>query len=277
MKSLSTALRLLMEFTADAPALAVGELAARTGLPKGQISKILSTFRHHQFLSQDKASRRYSVGSRAFALGSRFVNYHPLARDALVVMRRIVEQTGHSARLSIMDGDRVIYLLQCEGNFLADTGWLVGMFLPLHATTAGKVILAFLPPERVDQLLDGLTLQPITPSTITDVTKLRRNLAEIRQKGFGISKGETTPGLGTIGVPVFGADTQITAVLGLVFPMHLVDWAEAPALAATLHEQARSLSQRAGCPVYPFGGASLGVSRKTEAKPTTFARKSRPG
>src|SRR4051812_10103721 len=108
MKSLGTALRVLMEFTADAPSLGVGELAQRTGLPKGQISKILSTFRQHRILAQDPATRRYSVGSRAFALGSRFVNYHPLAREALVVMRRLVEQTGHSARLSVMDGDRVI-------------------------------------------------------------------------------------------------------------------------------------------------------------------------
>ena len=257
MKSLGKALHVLMEFTADAPVLGVVELAVRTGLAKGQVSKILSTFRQHGVLSQDHATRRYSVGPRAFALGSRFVNYHPLAREALVVMRQVVEQTGHSARLSIMDGDRVMYLLQSEGMFLADTGWRVGMFLPLHATTAGKVILAFLPASRVDALLDSAPLMAITRNTITDPAKLRRDLAEIKRKGFGISQGETTPGLGTVGVPVFGSDGQVAAVLGLVFPLHLVDWADAPALAAVLHEHARNLSQGAGCPVYPFGGNAM--------------------
>ena len=265
MKSLSKGLRVLMEFTADAPGLGVTELAMRTGLAKGQISKILSTFRQYGVLSQDQATRRYSVGSRAFALGSRFVNYHPLAREALVVMRKVVEQTGHSARLSIMDGDQVMYLLQSEGIFLADTGWRVGMFLPLHATTAGKVILAFLPSLQVDELLAGATLTTITPSTITDPATLRRDLAEIKHRGFGISKGETTAGLGTVGVPVFGRDGQVTAVLGLVFPLHLVDWADAPALAAILHEHARTLSQGAGCPVYPFGGSA---PRPTGASPS---------
>lgn len=255
LKSLNTALRVLMAFTADEPVLGVGELAQRLNLPKGQVSKILSTFRKHGILSQDKPTRRYSVGSRAFALGSRFVNYHPLAREALVAMRHLVEQTGHSARLSIMDGDRVIYLLQREGRFLADTGWRVGMFLPLHATTAGKVSLAFLPSARVEALLGEAPLPAMTPNTITDPAALRRHLAEIRRRGFGTSRGELTPGLGTIGVPVFGADGGITAVLGLIFPEHLVDWADAPDLAATLHEQARGLSQGAGCPVYPFGGA----------------------
>ncbi len=254
MKSLSTSLRVLMEFTADASSLGVGELAQRTGLPKGQISKILSTFRQHQILSQDPATRRYSVGSRAFALGSRFVNYHPLAREALVVMRRIVEQTGHSTRLSVMDGDRVIYLLQSEGRLLADTGWRVGMFMPIHATTAGKVILAFLPQTRADELLAGVELVPFTPNTITSKAMLLDDCAEIREQGYGISQGETTAGLGTIGVPIFGPNNQILAVLSLLFPMQVVDWADAPGLAAILHEHARGLSQNAGCPVYPFGG-----------------------
>jgi len=261
LKSLNTALRVLMAFTADKPVLGVGELAQLLQLPKGQVSKILSTFRKHGILSQDQPTRRYSVGSRAFALGSRFVNYHPLAREALVAMRRIVEQTGHSARLSIMDGDRVIYLLQSEGRFLADTGWRVGMFLPLHATTAGKVSLAFLPPERVETLLARAGLPAITPNTITDPAAFRRHLAEIRRRGFGVSRGELTPGLGTIGVPVFGADNQIAAVLGLIFPEHLVNWADAPSLAAILHEGARGLSQRAGCPVYPFGGQPVRRAR----------------
>lgn len=261
LKSLNTALRVLMAFTADEPVLGVSELAERLHVPKGQISKILSTFKKHGILSQDKPTRRYSVGSRAFALGSRFVNYHPLAREALVVMRRLVEQTGHSARLSIMDGDRVIYLLQSEGRFLADTGWRVGMFLPLHATTAGKVSLAFLPPARVEALLAAAGLPAVTPRTITDPAALRRHLAEIRRRGFATSWGELTPGLGTIGVPVFGADREITAVLGLIFPEHLVERAQAPALAAALHEQARGLSQGAGCPVYPFGGEPLQRTR----------------
>lgn len=272
LKSLNTALGLLMEFTADAAAFGVSELALRTGLPKGQVSKILSTFRAHGVLTQDKVSKRYSVGSRAFALGSRFVNYHPLAREALVTMRRLVEQTGHSARLSIMDRDRVIYLLQSEGAFLANTGWRVGMYLPLHATTAGKVILAFLPPSRAEELLAKAELLPITPNTITDPVKLRRNLADIRRKGFGTSHGETTPGLGTIGVPVFGADSQIAAVLGLVFPIHMIDWSKAPDLAAILHEHARNLSQHAGCPVYPFGGGDRPLPAQAHPAP---ARKPR--
>ncbi len=262
MKSLSTALRVLMEFAGDEPVLGVGDLAERLGLPKGQISKILSTFRAHGILIQDPATRRYTVGLRAFALGSRFVNYHPLAREALPILRRLVEQTGHSGRLSIMDGDQVVYLLQSEGPLLIDTGWRVGMFLPLHATTAGKVTLAFLEPARVDELLARHELRPITPSTITDESELRQQLEDIRRKGYGTSLGETTQGLGTLGVPVFGPDNKILAVLGIAYPMQSVARSGIPRLAGILHEAARGLSQRLGCRVYPFGAAAKPAARR---------------
>ena len=265
MKSLSTALRLLMEFTGDQPVLGVGELAERSGLPKGQVSKILSTFRNHGVLTQDPATRRYSVGLAAFALGSRFVNHHPLSREALPILRRIVEQTGHSGRLSIMGGEKVVYLLQSEGPLLIDTGWRVGTFLPLHATTAGKVALAFLEPERVDELLGKEAPQAITPSTITDPEEVRSQLAAIRRTGYGISLGETTQGLGTLGVPVFGRDNGVLAVLGIAFPIQVVPRSDMPRLAAVLHGYARALSQRMGCPVYPFGGAEPNAPPRARA------------
>jgi DNA-binding IclR family transcriptional regulator len=135
------------------------------------------------------------------------------------------------------------------------------MFLPLHATTAGKVTLAFLEPSRVDELLSR-GLRPITQSTITDESELRRQLEDIRRKGYGTSLGETTQGLGTLGVPVFGPDNKILAVLGIAYPMQSVARSSIPRLAGILHEAARGLSQRLGCRVYPFGAEAKPAPRR---------------
>jgi len=69
MKSLDAALTLLSQFMSSDPDFGVGELSERTGMPKSQVSKILSTFRRHGFLIQDPQTRRYKVDARAFALG----------------------------------------------------------------------------------------------------------------------------------------------------------------------------------------------------------------
>lgn len=144
-KSLATALRLLARFvTAQAP-LGVGELAKQVGLNKSQVSKILKTYRDYGFVEQDAATQKYSVGLNAFALGNNYVNAYPLSRDALPVMRKLVDETGHSAVLSVLHGSDIIHLLAVEGRLFIDGRWRVGRFMPYHSTSAGKLLLAFGP------------------------------------------------------------------------------------------------------------------------------------
>jgi len=270
MKSLSTALRVLLAFTEAQQHQSVGGLAQRSGLTKGQVSKILSTFRAFGLLQQDPQTRLYSVGIQAFALGSRFVNYHPLCHEALPLIRRLVDRTGHSARLSVLSDRQIIYLLQVDGPLLSDTGWRAGMYLPPHATTAGKVALAFLDEATREEILAELAMPQLTPKTITDKDELRRQLVQIAEAGYASSRGESTAGLGATSVPVFATRNELIAVLSLAYPEHLVDRKDEPKLAAALHEAARTLSHRMGSGAYPFGG------RKGEGEaPAASARRQR--
>jgi DNA-binding IclR family transcriptional regulator len=252
MKSLGTALRVLAQFTGTQPSWGVSELAERCGLPKGQVSKILSTFREHGFLVKDSATRRYSVGLRVFALGSRFVNHHALTRDALPIMRALANKSGHSVRLSVVDRSEVIYLLAIEGPLLLDTGWRAGTVLPWHATSAGRVLLAFSSEAEQNVILERTGLPAITPYTVTDRSKLDAILRRIRLQGYGTARGESTLGLGAISVPVLGTGQKIIGTLSLAFPEHVVPEADEPKFVEMLHDSARMLSMRSGSPVYSF-------------------------
>jgi DNA-binding IclR family transcriptional regulator len=101
--------------------------------------------------------------------------------------------------------------------------------------------------------LANRVLEALTPTTITSLKRLQAELAAIRRSGFGVSRGETVSGLGTIGVPVFGAGERPIAVLGLAFPEHAVTARSRGDLVQALHRSARVLSQRLGSQVYPFG------------------------
>jgi DNA-binding IclR family transcriptional regulator len=268
MKSLGTALKVLAEFSGSKPSWGVGELADKCGLPKSQVSKILSSFREHGFLVKDQATRRYSVGLRAFMLGSRFVTHHDLSREALPIMRGLVDASGHSVRLSVVDGGEVIYLLAIEGPLLLHTGWRAGTVLPWHATSAGRILLAFASPEERDAILERTGLPAITPYTITDRSKLDRQLAAARQLGYATARGESTPGLGAISVPILGQGQAIIGALTLAFPEHVVAADEEPALVTMLHDSARMLSLRSGSPVYSFrvGRESPPATRRPAAR-----------
>ena len=250
-----TALRLLMEFSAQQPHFSLGELSQRTGLSKSHVSKLLAAFVESGLISQDAQTRTFSVGLRAFVLGARFVNYDRLASEAMSIMRKLTERTSHNTRLSVLEHDEAIYVFGVEGPHFIDTGWRAGTRLPLHSTTAGRVLLAFMEPKRADDLIAGLTLQRHTPSTLIDRRALKRRVASIRTSGFDVQRGETTIGLGTIGVPLFGAGPYVIGVLSIAFPVHVIRPEAEEHFVAELHEAARSLSLRMGSPVYPFGSA----------------------
>ena len=272
MKSLRSALRILMEFTSERAGTTIGELAAATGLGKSHVSKAVAAFVESGLLVQDAKSRTINVGVRAFVLGARFVNHDRLAREAMPVLRDLMRRSGHSTRLSVQDGDRVLYLLGAEGPMFVNTGWRVGTWLPAHATTAGRVLLAFSDPCSTAGLLGSGPLARLTRHTLTDRRALARLLLRVSADGYAIQRDETTQGLGTIGVPIFDAGQALAGALSLAFPSHLVGAADESGLIEQLHSAARMLSQRLGCPVYPFGGCKPvhAAANRTGPKPMTL-------
>jgi DNA-binding IclR family transcriptional regulator len=252
-KSVSTALRILNEFVTSHEPFGVVELANRLGLAKGQVSKILGTFRDHGFLDQDPSTRKYTVGLNSFALGNNFVNFNRLSREALSIMRKLVDETGHSAVLSVLRGSRVIHLLAVEGRLFLDGRWRVGQWMHYHTTSAGRVLLAFGPPGMLESLLASSGLPAITPNSVTDREQFRTSIGAVRQKGFSVTRGEMRIGTGSIAVPLFDGGDHAVAALGLICPVHLLRSEEEERLVYPLHRSARELSARLGAPVYPCG------------------------
>ncbi len=257
MKSLDAALKLLSQFTGEEAEISVSELSAKTGMPKSQVSKILLTFRKNGFLEKDDATQRYNVGPRAFALGSRFVNRNPLTRAALPVMRELTERSGHSTRLCIRVDYDVLYMLGIEGPHFIDTGWRVGQWMPLHASSAARIFLAEADEAEIDHIVSQRGMPALTAKTVQDPDELKAMLREAHAKGFARNYGETARGLSTLSVPIFGQGGVLAASLTIAFPTHVVDADSEPDLVEMMHRSARTLSQKIGSEVYPYGNLNI--------------------
>ncbi|QOF75697.1 IclR family transcriptional regulator (plasmid) [Aminobacter sp. SR38] len=259
MKTLDTALQLLRLFETEELTLSVTQIADATGMPKSKVSRLLAVFRTNGFLEQDPQTRRYRVGLAAFELGANYVRAQPLARDALPILRSIVEQTGHSTTLSVMRQNRLLHIMAVEGPHYIDGRWRVGSRLPVHATSAGKVILAGMEPRELDVFLTHYPLRAITPDTVTDPARLREQVAAIRESGVAVTRGESSPGLAAIAVPVIGPDGATTAALGLIIPDQFFSKPDIKSWTALLHREARRLSIKQGAGDYSYG-SSLALS-----------------
>lgn len=269
MKSLRTGLRVLLEFEQNQRDFSVTELAQRCELTKSQVSKILSALVGSGLLVQDPATRTFSVGQRCYVLGSRFTTYDSLCQAATPSMRELLARTGHSVRLSVPDGEQSLYLIGLEGPMFLHTGWRSGNSVPIGASSAGRVMLAFMEPEVRKRLL-SLPVPALTPHTVRDPARLKKLVEQAHREGWSIQRNETSPGLGVVSVPLFRAAQQVVGSLGLTFPSHMVVESEESLLVAALHDAARAISQRLGCGVYPFGigAARVGVNRSgTHAGP----------
>ncbi|MEP0155592.1 MAG: IclR family transcriptional regulator [Pseudophaeobacter sp.] len=253
MKSLETALNVLKVFIEADNDLSVNEVVELVDLKKSHVSKILSTLRNAGMVEQNPATRRYSVGVEAFELGTRYIVRSQQARDALPLMRQLANANGHSATLSVLRSTHVLHIMAVEGPHYIDGRWRVGSRLPIHGTSAGKVLLAWLPEAQRQELLDTLDLRPLTEKTITRRDRLEAVLADIRKSGCSVTRGESAPGLAALAVPVFDAKNEVPLALGVVLPETLFETEDLDQLREQLFEASRTLSLKLGAQDFPFG------------------------
>jgi len=249
MKTIATALRILEMFADGTGQRSVSEIAEHCQLPRSQVSRILSTFGRAGWLDQDRKTRRYSVGLPAYVFGSRFIQFHPLTKHAIPMLRGIVDRSGFNTTLSILDHLKPLYLLGIAGPVPVDLSSAFGSYFPFHATAAGKVLAAFAPVEVRERMLRETPLDRITSRTVTDREQLRDELERVFRLGYARSDGERVPGIGALAVPVITRSGAVAAAIGIAFPTSMVSGDELEYHAEILKSGARSLAERVESPI----------------------------
>jgi DNA-binding IclR family transcriptional regulator len=131
----------------------------------------------------------------------------------------------------------------------------IGAAKPLYTGAMGKVLLAFMHEDDRRELLDRVSLQPITTATVTDRNVLEQQLIDIRKKGYAVSRGEQAEGVASVSAPVFGANGHVAAALSVLGPSNRLTEAVIPKVRALVTDAARETSEALGY-VRPGGRAA---------------------
>ena len=237
-QSVDRALALLEELAdAEAP-LGVGELAGRTGLPQGTAHRLLLGLLMRGYVRHD-ASRKYSVGTAALRLGD--AAQRSLARSVRPYLRELVEFSGETANLAVLEGDDVVYVAQVPSPHTLRMFAEVGRHVPPHSTAVGKVLLAAMPRERALSILRRTGLPPRTPSTITDLEVFAAELDSVREAGWAADEQEQETGVRCIAVPV-GTGDGVLAAVSLSGPAERFEGGRDPELVAAMQRVGRAFS-----------------------------------
>jgi len=211
-QSVDRALDLLEALVAADGEVSITALAARTGLHVSTVHRLLSTLLRRGYVRQNNETSRYYAGAKLATLGEGRSRYGELRLRARPMLRAITEATRETANLVVLDDLAAVYIETVPSPQVVRLFTAVGNRVPLHATGAGKCLLAALPAARRDALLDRLELRSYTPHTIVDGAALRRALDEARERGFVIDDEEYDDGVRCVAVPVGGMSDAIAAI-----------------------------------------------------------------
>jgi DNA-binding IclR family transcriptional regulator len=198
--------------------LSISELTGLSKLPRTTVYRILNTLQRHDMVHRDGFGA-YRLGRRITTLAA---NVAATSADAELVAKaqpfldRLAADLGNSAKLSIIDEDGVLVVAVAQGRLAYALTVTPGQRIPPHAGAAGKLLLAHLPAERLEQWLSQ-PLPALTAKTIVVPKRLKAELARIRRQGWARDDGESAPSILAFAAPVFDRRGAVRAALSLPF------------------------------------------------------------
>ncbi|MFI0350186.1 IclR family transcriptional regulator [Actinomadura sp. 9N407] len=218
---LTRVVRILDAFGPEAPVLTVGEISRRAVLPQATAARLVKEMTRHGLLTRDQ-QRRVRIGTRMWELAERASPMQVLREAALQYMGDLQAVVGHSTQLGVLDAGEVLFVERLTAPESVVNLTRIGGRLPLHASSAGLVLLTHAPAEVQEQIIQG-PLPALTPRTIVDERALRAELAEVRRRGFAFCPGHIHPDATGIAVPV-RQNGRVVAALGLIVPNDGAAW-----------------------------------------------------
>lgn len=236
----------VLDALSESDGMTLTALSVRLSRSPSTIYRILNTFAKRSIVEIDAAVQTWHVGPAAFRLGSSFLRRSSILERSRPVMRSLMEEIGETANLGIEKSGNVLFISQVECQETIRAFFPPGTQSPMHASGIGKALLSLFPKDRLDKMLRRGPLEKFTDRTITDADALRRELRDIRDKGFALDNEERTLGMRCIAAPILDLHGEAVAGISVSGPTHRMTQSRLGKISLLVSAAARSLSQSPG-------------------------------
>jgi IclR family pca regulon transcriptional regulator len=214
MTSLARGLLVIQSFTPQTPQMTISQLAAKTGLSRAAVRRCLYTLSKLGFAGIEDGSR-YTLLPRMLTLSNTYATSNSLSTSAQPILERMSAALHESFSVATLDGDDIVYIARTTVSRVMSVDLHIGSRLPAYCTSMGRVLLAYLPVEQLEQYLARVVLVPHTPRTVNSVDKLRLALRNVRRHGYALVDQEYEIGLRSLAVPVYAPSGRVVATMNL--------------------------------------------------------------
>jgi DNA-binding IclR family transcriptional regulator len=267
-RAIDRALRILLGFTTANTAaeaeLTIGALAASAEVPRSTAFRILATLEAAGFVERGNSADTYRLGPSALLVGGAALRQLDFQQRLRPQLETLMQATGETVHLVIFRDQQTLVVDKIDSYHAIRLVSNIGFRSPLHATSAGKLMLAHQPPARIDHILNDYSFTPYTKQTITNAGALRRHFVQIRQQGFAEDDEEFEVGLRCIAAPVRDSSCAVFAGVSISGPTQRMTPARIAALIPLLLEQTGQMSRTLGYP----GAVKASKEAVTDATPT---------
>ncbi len=213
--SLDRAVQVLALLAGEGNGLTLADLGRRSGIPKSTLFRILSTLQLRHCVQWNEDERRYRLGYYLWELGRGFIDQSQPYRVGERHMKTLTDATGETVFMACLEGSLMVYLRRVDGTKAVAMMRNLGQSTPIYCTASGRAVLAFLPDEEAECVLESQEFIAYTDRTITDWAALERALARVRRQGYAIVDAEYNKDLLCISAPVFDHENRPCAALTL--------------------------------------------------------------
>jgi DNA-binding IclR family transcriptional regulator len=244
-QSLERAAALLRALAEAGRPLSAGELAAAVGLPRPTVYRLLQTLCAEGWVAQN--GRSFVIGASVLWLAARRLEQLELRSVGRPLLAELRDRTGETVHLGVLEAGQVVYVEKLESPGPLRMASMVGRIVPAHSTALGKAMLAYLPREQVERIVERHGLVRRTPNTITDPARLFQELAAIRARGYSIDNVENEEGIRCVGAAIFDHRGRVAGAVSVSGSVASISLERARRELGTLvRETAQRISQAMG-------------------------------
>jgi DNA-binding IclR family transcriptional regulator len=235
----------VLEILARRGEAGVTELAGELGVHKSTAFRLVSVLESRGLVEQHSERGKYRLGLGLVRLAGATTARLDLTQQGRTVIEALAREVGETMNITILSGHDALYIDQVAGTSALQTHNWVGQLVPLHCTSNGKALIAFLPEARQRELLVE-PLRRFTEATVTSVDDLLKELSKVRELGYATAFEELEQGLIAVAAPIRDMSGNVVASLSASGPVFRIPPDRVPVLGAAVRAGADEVSRRMG-------------------------------
>jgi DNA-binding IclR family transcriptional regulator len=213
-KDLAKLLKLFNNFHTEE--LSVAEISKVLAMSPSKVSRMLGTLEGEGIIERQKRNGKYRLGIMLFELGVAYAYHFPLRKIIRPHIEQMAKEIQVTVSWAVLKKNRVIVLDRIQNLPIDVLAYRVGLNMPVHSTSVGKVLLAHLPEEQQDAILKSVDLNKVTDATMIEPDEIKQHLKLTKARGYATDEEETYEGINCIAAPIRDGGGEVICAISLM-------------------------------------------------------------